>query len=241
MLQLDVQSGDGVMRVGASTVSAQRNLARAYDDKQQGYFSGARADLIARLPKDTTAHILEVGCGTGATGALALAQGRAGRYTGVELFESAAALARPVLTDVLVGDVERLEFPWQPCTFDALILSEVLEHLIEPWVVLERLRPFLRPGAAVFASSPNISHWRVIRELIQGRFRLTDQGVFDRTHMRWFTPETFAAMFERAGYDVIHIDPVTPFAPRTQLISELTGGRWDHLFMAQICLEARRR
>lgn len=225
----------------ADVAAADQGLARFYRTKSSNYFTGARADLIARLPADPTANILEIGCGTGATGALALARGRAGSYTGVELFESAAAEARGHLTDVLVGDVERIVFPWQPCAFDALILSEVLEHLIEPWAVLKRLHPFVRPGATVLASSPNIAHWRVIRELAHGHFRLADQGVFDRTHMRWFTPESYAAMFEQAGYDVLDVQPVTPFSARTQLISRLTGGRYDHLFMTQICLEARRR
>jgi len=225
----------------AEVAAADEGLARFYKAKKASYFSGARADLVARLPADTSARILEIGCGTGATGALALARGRAGSYTGVELFESAAAEARSHLSEVIVGDVERLEFAWQPCAFDALIMSEVLEHLIEPWTVLKRLRPFVRPGATVLASSPNISHWRVIRELAHGRFRLADQGVFDRTHLRWFTPESFAAMFEQAGYDVVAIGPVTPFSARTQLISRLTDRRYDHLFMTQICLEARRR
>ena len=225
----------------ADVAAANEGLARFYQTKQASYFSGARADLVARLPHDPTASILEIGCGTGATGALALARARAGTYTGVELFESAAAEARSLLTEVVVGDVERLKFNWAPCTFDALILSEVLEHLIEPWAVLKRLQPFVRPGATVLASSPNISHWRVIRELARGRFRLADQGVFDRTHMRWFTPESYAAMFEQAGYSVISVKPVTPFSARTQLISRLTDGRYDHLFMTQICLEARRR
>lgn len=225
----------------ADVAAADEGLARFYRTKKSAYFAGARADLVARLPVDSSASILEIGCGSGATGALALARGRAATYTGVELFESAAAEARRHLSQVIVGDVERLAFTWQPCTFDALILSEVLEHLLEPWAVLKRLHPFVRPGALVLASSPNISHWRVIRELIAGRFRLADQGVFDRTHMRWFTPESYAAMFAQAGYDVVSVAPVTPFSPRTQMISRLTEGRYDHLFTTQICLEARRR
>ena len=137
--------------------------------------------------------------------------------------------------------MERLEFTWQPCQFDGLIMSEVLEHLVEPWALLKRLHQYIRPGAIVLASSPNISHWRVIRELVEGRFQLADQGVFDRTHMRWFTPDSYAAMFERAGYDVVRITPLVPFSPRTRMISRWTNGRYDHLFTTQICLEARRR
>lgn len=212
-----------------------------YADKPQGYFAGARADFVARLPRDPSTSILEIGCGTGATGALALAQKRCSRYVGVELFESAAAEARKVLTEVVTGNVETLSFDWQPAAFDALILSEVLEHLVEPGRVLRDLSRYVRPGGIVMASSPNISHWRVIRELIAGRFNLTDRGVFDRTHLRWFTPATFAQMFEDAGFKIEWVGPVTPFSPRTQQISRLTKGRFDHLFMTQIAIYGVRR
>ena len=212
-----------------------------YAAKPASYFSRARADFVGRLPVDRTAEILEVGCGTGATGALALDQGRCGRYVGIELFEAAAVEAREVLSEVITGNVEALKFDWQPATFDGIILSEVLEHLVEPGEVIKKLSRFVRPGGMLLASSPNISHWRVVRELLLGRFQLADQGVFDRTHLRWFTPTTFADLFEKAGFEVKEIGPVTAFSPRTKLFSRLTGGRFDHLFMTQIAIVAIKR
>jgi 2-polyprenyl-3-methyl-5-hydroxy-6-metoxy-1,4-benzoquinol methylase len=227
--------------VSSNALSPVARLEAAYEGKATAYFSNARVDFIRALPRDNTASILEVGCGTGATGALALARGRAGRYVGVELMESAGQKARDVLNDVRIGDVERMEFDWQPASFDALILSEVLEHLIDPQATLKRLARFVRPGGLVLASSPNVAHWRVIRELAAGRFNLADQGVFDRTHMRWFTPATFSAMFSEAGFRVESVGPVTPFSPRTEVFSRWTAGRLDHLFMTQISLQAVRR
>jgi 2-polyprenyl-3-methyl-5-hydroxy-6-metoxy-1,4-benzoquinol methylase len=227
--------------VSGTTVEAAGNFSGFYAVKPASYFSNARADFVDRLPKDPTAQILEVGCGNGATGALALSEGCCGRYVGVELFEKVATEARDVLSDVITGNVETLEFDWQPATFDALIMSEVLEHLVEPGDTLKKLSRFIRPGGLLLASSPNISHWRVIRELIFGRFNLADQGVFDRTHLRWFTPDTFAGMADAAGFDIEEIGPVTAFAPRTELISRLTGGHFDHLFMTQIAMIAKKR
>lgn len=226
-----------------TTTSADRadDLSLFYSIKPASYFSNARADFVDRLPHDPTASILEIGCGTGATGAMALSEGRCGRYIGVELFEAAAAEARGVLSDVIVGNVETLSFDWQPATFDAVIFSEVLEHLVQPGDVLKNIARFVRPGGLLLASSPNISHWRVIRELIQGRFELADQGVFDRTHLRWFTPETFAVMIEDAGFVISEMGPVTPFSPKTEIISKLSGGRFDHLFMTQIAVIAHKR
>lgn len=217
------------------------NFGVFYAVKPASYFSKARTDFVDRLARDSSASILEVGCGTGATGALALSEGCCGRYVGIELFEQAADEAREVLSEVITGNVEVLTFDWQPASFDAVIFSEVLEHLVDPGQVLKNLARFVRPGGMLLASSPNISHWRVIRELIMGRFRLQDQGVFDRTHLRWFTPESFANLIEDAGFVVEEVGPVTAFSSRTELISRLTGGRFDHLFMTQVAIVATKR
>jgi ubiquinone/menaquinone biosynthesis C-methylase UbiE len=226
--------------VPRTAVDTTAEFSGFYAVKPASYFSKARADFVDRLPRDPSAQVLEVGCGSGATGVLALSEGCCGRYVGVEIFDRAADEAREVLSEVITGNVETLAFPWQPAEFDALIMSEVLEHLVDPGRVLRRLSRFVRSGGLLLASSPNIAHWRVIRELVSGRFNLEDQGVFDRTHLRWFTPETFAGLAEAAGFEVEELGPVTPFSPRTEFISKLTGGHFDHLFMTQIAMVARK-
>lgn len=223
-----------------SASAVHERLSRQYAVKPVSYFSGARADLVDLLPVDHTASILEIGCGTGATGALALSEGRCGRYVGVELVPEIADEARETLTEVHCGNIETLDFDWQPASFDAVILSEVLEHMVEPGDVLKKVAGYVRPGGLLLASSPNISHWRVVNELIRGRFELADRGVFDRTHLRWFTPSTFAKLIEEAGFQIASMGPVTPFSLRTEVISKLTGGRFDHLFMTQIAVTAYR-
>ena len=114
-------------------------LAHHYEAKAERYFAGARHDFIAELPVNPMAHILEVGCGSGDTGALALSGGRAGTYVGVDINRRAAEKARGVLSEVHVGDIERMELAWPAASFDAVILSEVLEHLLDPWAVVARL------------------------------------------------------------------------------------------------------
>jgi 2-polyprenyl-3-methyl-5-hydroxy-6-metoxy-1,4-benzoquinol methylase len=223
------------------SASAAPGLAAAYGTKADAYFTGARGDFVARLPDDCPLGVLEIGCGDGVTGYLARKAGKCQRYVGVELFPAAAEKARRHLDEVVVGDVESVKLPWPAASFDAIILSEVLEHLMSPEAALARLAPLVRPGGMVLASSPNVAHWRVIRELLAGRFELADSGVFDRTHLRWFTPRSFRSLFEGAGFEVTSVEPVTPFAPRAQLISRLSGGRLDHLFMTQILLEGRKR
>jgi 2-polyprenyl-3-methyl-5-hydroxy-6-metoxy-1,4-benzoquinol methylase len=212
----------------------------AYRSKSDQYFDGARADMISYLPDDPYAKLLEIGCGFGGTGALALAQGKCNEYVGIEISESAAAIAREKLSTVVVGNVETIELPWPEESFNGLIISEVLEHLVDPLRTLKRVAPYLRPGAVVMASSPNISQYKVIRSLIFGRWELTQSGVMDRTHLRWFTPLSYRAMFEEAGFTIDWVKPVTPFSMRTRVIDRLTLGRFSHLFIRQIMIFARK-
>lgn len=212
----------------------------SYEEKPASYFGGVRRDYVAALEVDPEAAILEIGCAEGGTGALALSEQKCGRYVGVDLHEASAEKARRVLTEVHVGNVETMTLPFADESFDVLILSEVLEHLIDPWSVCARLSKLVRPGGRIFASSPNVSHHRVIRQLLRGRWELTDRGVMDRTHMRWFTPRSYAAMFEGAGFAIDRVEPVTPNAPRVRMINWITGNRFSHLFMVQISVYGRK-
>lgn len=209
-----------------------------YDVKDPSYFAMARADYVAALPANPEASILEIGCSNGETGALALARGKCGRYCGVELFPEPAALARERLTEVVEGDVEQVALPWADESFDALILSEVLEHLRDPWAVLERLRPLLRPGARVFASTPNAAHREIIAMLLRGRWELRSYGPMDATHLRWFTPASLRQAFEQAGYAVDSVGPLGPLGPGSAVVDRLLRGRLRHLWHRQIDLRA---
>lgn len=214
--------------------------AHFYTDKVADYFSGARADMVALLPDNPDANILELGCGDGSTGALALQARKSGHYLGIELDPTAAELARMKLSDVLIGDAAALDLSEYLARFDALIASEVFEHLVDPWTVLNKLTLCLKDDALVYASSPNIAHWRVIYGLLRGRFTHTESGVMDQSHLRWFTPQSYSTLFESAGLEVISVRAITPPALRTRLLNRITRGRFAHLFMTQIMIIARK-
>jgi 2-polyprenyl-3-methyl-5-hydroxy-6-metoxy-1,4-benzoquinol methylase len=208
-----------------------------YDTKDESYFAQARADYVDALAEDVEA-VLEIGCSSGATGALALAQGKCTRYCAVELSPKCAETAQERITEVVVGDVEELELPWAEASFDALILGEVLEHLRNPWRVLVRLRTLLRPGAQVFASTPNVAHRDIVLMLLRGRWDLTDWGAMDATHLRWFTPASLRDAFEQSGYVVDRVGPLGALGPVSAIVDRILRGRGRHLWHRQIDLRA---
>lgn len=208
--------------------------------KTPDYFAGARQDWIDQLPTGQGLNILELGCGYGETGAYAFNNGICDTYYGIEIAVSAAEQARQNLTGVIVGDATHVDLPFKRGQFDALLMSEVLEHLVDPWAVLKRLLPLVKPGGMIFASSPNVAHKDILKELIAGTWDLTDAGPKDRTHLRWFTPVTYRKMFEDLD---VHVDSVGALNPsrtlKQRLFGMVTGHKFDHLFSYQINLVGR--
>jgi 2-polyprenyl-3-methyl-5-hydroxy-6-metoxy-1,4-benzoquinol methylase len=235
-----MESGDRQM-----TVVDRGRMSRAdstfYAEKAAGYFEGGRHDIVALLAPNPGQAILELGCGSGGTARAARAANKAGRYVGIELMADAAKLAEGAIDQVIIGDVESLQLGPLAGQFDVLIVSEVLEHLVDPWTTVRRLVACLKPGAAVFASSPNLAHWRVLRDLFLGRFDYSEMGVMDRTHLRWFTPDSYRAMFEAAGVEVKSVGPVHPLGWKARAIGAASGGRLTHLFMTQIMIVGCKR
>ena len=210
-----------------------------YTDKSALYFDGARSDFVKRLPAKPNGRILEIGCGTGGTGALALAEGKCAEYVAIEIVEHVATIAKEKLTEVYIGDVEK-DFPdFQPESFDGFIASEVFEHLRDPWAVIQRILPLLKPGAVVLASSPNVSHRGVIRRLKRGQFEYADMGVMDRTHLRWFTPDSYCALFTKAGLELRDCWPIQPVRPPQRFLSKFFANG-EKRYWQQICIEARK-
>ncbi|HYJ31373.1 MAG TPA: class I SAM-dependent methyltransferase [Allosphingosinicella sp.] len=216
-------------------------LEDSYATKVEHYYNSARLDYLAELPADPAAAILELGCGNGATGALALQQGKCGTYVGIEMFEPVAREAEQVLSAVHIGDVATLPLPYGRNHFDVLICSEVLEHLVDPAAVLGRLAELVKPGGLVLASSPNIAHWSIVAELIRGRFRYADFGAMDRTHLRWFTPESFAELFEGAGFEVTALNRLGTLPGWKRRLYALLGRRFGHLTWYQIDVRGRKK
>jgi hypothetical protein len=81
----------------------------------------------------------------------------------------------------------------------------VLEHLRDPWAVLSWLATLLPKddnNAKAIISLPNIAHWTARRALVRGRFPYADHGLFDRTHLRFFTRDSARELARRAGFAV---------------------------------------
>ncbi len=204
------------------------------------YYSLVRTELFDFIPKGTKS-ILEVGCGSGATLAQLKRIGKAKRVVGIEISPIAAQRARKMLDAVYQGDIERDSFPLRRGQFNIILFPDVLEHLIDPWSVLKKMRSYLKPGGKIIVSVPNIRHFTVLRDLIwHGDWRYSDAGIMDRTHLRFFTRRTIIEALELAGYEVeqskTNGGELTGWK---RWLDRLSGGRLAPWFVAQYLLLAK--
>lgn len=157
------------------------------------YFSHPRPEIVNLVPIEAK-KILDIGCGAGATG-LELLNRQSCELYGVELNLFVGSIANNHYERVDTTDIETLDLPYSPASFDAIILADVLEHLKDPWQVVEKLSIYLKPSGSLICSIPNISHAEALFPLLLGDWSYVNAGILDRTHLRFFTPKTVQSLF----------------------------------------------
>lgn len=187
-------------------------LAHPRSPGQDGYFEHKRSDLVDLLTTEPR-RFVDVGCGTGLTGAEVKRRFPNAVVDGFEFNGEAAALAASRLDNVHHGDVGKLELSrlYAPESIDALLLADVLEHLSDPWDFLVRIRPLLTRNAQVIASIPNIRNLFFLEGLASGTFAYEPASLLDVTHIRFFSRADILRMFDETGYVVTEIGNVRDY------------------------------
>jgi 2-polyprenyl-3-methyl-5-hydroxy-6-metoxy-1,4-benzoquinol methylase len=210
-----------------------------------GYHGNERDDLLACLPSSAAGRrVLELGCGEGRLGNKLRERGH--EVHGVEYSPTAAAVAATRLDKVHCGDAEQVPLDYPPGHFGVLLCGDVLEHLRDPWGLLTRLRPLLAADGILVASVPNVQYFPVVLSLLRGRFEYRDDGVLDRTHLRFFTLRSARALVEQAGFEITAMPVVYPFRTAwlrgvARVLDTLSLGLLRGFLLGQIRLVARPR
>ena len=200
---------------------------------------GSQMKLVALV--DPPGRVLDVGCSTGYLAERL--QQRGSTVIGLEMDERAAELARRFCEAVYVGDIETMELPFEPGSFDAIVCGDLIEHLRDPQAVLSRLRPLLKPGGRLVLSTPNIANWAMRVGLLFGRFRYTEWGILDQTHTHLFTRKTLEETLRAAGYRITVFDFTAPVpvlsTPRVEGMAHVIGRLRPSLLAYQFVVAAQ--
>ncbi|MCH3884980.1 class I SAM-dependent methyltransferase [Tenacibaculum aquimarinum] len=154
-------------------------------------YIGLRKDLLTFISGESN-NVLDVGCAIGSNGKYLLENNFADNVYGIEFDKVMAQKASNCLTKVFVGDLNNQDFLKvileNNIKYDYIIFGDVLEHLINPKKVLNHLKNALKPNGKIIISLPNIAHVELfIQVFIKGTWPQNERGIFDKTHLRWFT------------------------------------------------------
>ncbi len=139
-------------------------------------------------------RLLDVGCATGAFLEFMCSLGW--DVDGVEMDPDAARIAQEHRgLRVRAGTVEAQGFP--ACTFDAVTLSHVIEHVPDPVTTLRECKRVLRPGGRLVVTTPNLAS--------RGHTRFGSAWLHldPPRHLHIFSRESLRRTAEAAG---LHID-----------------------------------
>jgi len=182
-------------------------------NKDQNYYHGIRWDLINFVSKGNN-RILDIGCGDGNTGKALKDQGKAVEVVGIEKVSEIAQIAETKIDKVICANVETIELPFNEGYFEYILMGDVLEHLYDPWTLVNNMGRYLKKGGVLIASIPNIRNWCIIKSLVlKGEWNYSSDGLLDDTHLRFFTKKSILKLFSSEDFLVHRLIPEFEFRP----------------------------
>ena len=148
-------------------------------------YTRARYEIVAAqlAPLPATATVLDVGCGDGALSGFIHVRHHC-KVVGIDTSQFALTLARVETTrrgyDCAFQLIDSYVYPFSDQSFDAVVCSDVIEHVAEPLTLLREIKRLLKPGGRLVLTTP---------------IRLTEHSP-DPNHVQEWFPEEFVALCE---------------------------------------------
>jgi SAM-dependent methyltransferase len=201
-----------------------KDLRDFYEDPAVPVASGtprslrqARMLAAALGPAATKSRtVLDIGCGDGTAAATAAPLLTGHRVIGVDWSQDALKRARTHLTYTIRGELTGVGLPFAAASADAVLFSEVIEHLVDPDAALDEIRRVLRPGGHLMLSTPNLAAWYNRALLLAGVqpvfSEVSLRGIHGRPgrevvgHLRLYTARALREFVAASGFEVVRLE-----------------------------------
>ena len=162
--------------------------------------------MLERLPANgsTGKRVLDVGGGEGF-----LSRQLSQRGFEVTCIAQPGTTARGLPENVRIIEAD-LDFELPELdSFGYVVCGDVIEHVRDPDRLLRWLRGRLEPRGKMIASLPNSGHFYFRANVLCGRFPEHEKGLFDRTHLHFYTLSGWKHLFARTGYVLESVAPTS--------------------------------
>ena len=176
-----------------------------------------QARMLAEVLRSSAgpAVIVDVGCGDGSALAVAARHNPGHRFAGIDWSGDALRRAHALDLTVLRAAVTAPGLPVADGAADVVIMSELIEHLVDPDGAIAEVRRVLRPGGSLLLSTPNLAAWYnrgLLAAGIQPVFsEVSLRGVFGRPgrvvagHLRLFTRRALTEFLSASGFRCVTV------------------------------------
>jgi 2-polyprenyl-3-methyl-5-hydroxy-6-metoxy-1,4-benzoquinol methylase len=169
---------------------------------QEKYIVKQRQDLLLLLPTNRTYNsIIEFGCADG---------------TNLSFFSDKLNIPHDQIFGVdicsSIYNKNNFKFFHQSAeefllqdnnSYELILLSDVLEHIYNPWKMLIQIKSKLTTNGCLLISVPNLQNLNYLNAVNSGEFNYTSSGLFDETHVRFFSLKTLSNYLESLGYKIL--------------------------------------
>ena len=159
--------------------------------------------------------VVDVGCGDGAATSLAAQRNPGHHIVGLDWSAGSLRHAQRLGLTLVRGGVDPPGLPLAPQTADVVIMSELIEHLIDTDSALEEVHRVLKPGGSLLLSTPNLAAWYnrgLVALGVQPLFsEVSLRGVYGRPgsvvagHLHLFTRRALVGLLAARGFTDIRV------------------------------------
>ncbi|MCG9790061.1 class I SAM-dependent methyltransferase [Vibrio mediterranei] len=148
--------------------------------------------------------VLEIGCSKGHMTKY-LSRKLKCSVVGIELDQKALQYASKYLDqgfNINIDQLDLLDQSLDDNCYDYILACDVLEHVKDAKGVLGVLKNKVKNDGQIIVSVPNASHNLILMSLLKNDFSYQDVGIFDNTHIKWFTSDSFAEIISDVGFNI---------------------------------------
>jgi len=220
-----------------------------YSVKDPAYFSHVRMDIIDVLPANPQQKVLEIGAGTGNTLLFLKQHKMAAEVTGVDLQSIPGSNQQHRMIDRFeIADIENDTISLPAGYFDVIICADVLEHLADPWMMIEKITRWLKPSGQLVVSIPNIREIKTLWQILfNGDFRYDPSGgIMDQTHLRFFCKKNIRQLLTTENLQPVFCTPnfmltSVPAGKKRRIINRLSGSLFENFLTVQYIFIAQKK
>ena len=162
--------------------------------------------IVSKIQSNST--VLDVGCSSGFLGKY-LIENMKCVVDGVDVDSEAIEVCRNIYRKAEVINIENnyiSDVLHQK--YDFIVVADVLEHLYDPEKFLSDIPRLVNKNGSIIFSVPNVTHIALGLDLLRGNFNYSENGLLDKTHLRFFSRSSLLKLLNKYNLFSWEIDSV---------------------------------